>query len=212
MNFDLVAPHYRWMEFVLAGRKLQRCRTTFLDRVGSPQNVLSVGEGNGRFVEVCRRRLPNARITVVDSSSCMLSAARARLARRGVDRVDFVQTNALEWKSEGNLFDLIVTHFFLDCFRPDQLPQVVANLAATTAPNATWLLADFQIPPRGVRHYRARIIHALMYVFFRVATRLPAKRLTPPDDFLKSHNFVLQERQTSDWGLLRTDLWRRTES
>ena len=29
-SFDLLAPHYRWMEFVLAGRKLQECRTVFL--------------------------------------------------------------------------------------------------------------------------------------------------------------------------------------
>src|SRR5439155_22241467 len=33
MSFDTLAPHYRWMEFILAGKKLQRCRTAFLDEI-----------------------------------------------------------------------------------------------------------------------------------------------------------------------------------
>ena len=28
MSFDRLAPHYTWMEAVLAGPRLQRCRTT----------------------------------------------------------------------------------------------------------------------------------------------------------------------------------------
>src|SRR5215469_5978584 len=71
MSFDVLAPHYRWMEFVLAGKKLQRCRTAFLSQVADRQNVLLVGEGNGRFLVECRRSLKNARITCVDASARM---------------------------------------------------------------------------------------------------------------------------------------------
>jgi hypothetical protein len=50
MSFDRLAPHYRWLEWVLAGRKLQRCRTAFLDEIGRADATLLVGEGNGRFL------------------------------------------------------------------------------------------------------------------------------------------------------------------
>ena len=85
----------------------------------------------------------------------------------------------------------------------------LAKLASVAAPGAAWLLADFQMPSGGLRRCRARVIHAMMYAFFRLVARLPARRLTPPDEFLKAQGFVLAERRTSEWGLLHTDLWER---
>jgi len=75
MSFDQIAPHYRWMEFVLAGRKLQGCRTEFLGRLNDAEKVLIVGEGNGRFLLECRRRLSQAHVTCVDASERMLDLA-----------------------------------------------------------------------------------------------------------------------------------------
>ena len=76
MSFDPLARHYRWMEPLLAGNKLQRCRAAFLDHVRDAQNVLIAGEGNGRFFVECRRKLPSAQITLVDASARMLAEAR----------------------------------------------------------------------------------------------------------------------------------------
>ncbi|HXC98086.1 MAG TPA: hypothetical protein VN048_02010, partial [Verrucomicrobiae bacterium] len=36
-DFDLLAPHYRWMEWLLAGPKLHRCRTAFLPAIPPPR-------------------------------------------------------------------------------------------------------------------------------------------------------------------------------
>ena len=214
MSFDTLAPHYRWLEFVLAGSKLQRCRTAFLGQVGDRQEVLVAGEGNGRFLLECRRQLKTARITCVDASSRMLALGRRRLECRGLDlgRVEFVHADALAWRPPERAFDLVVTHFFLDCFRPEQLERVVAALARAAMANATWLLADFQAPPAGLRRYRARLIHRVMYLFFGLATRLPARQLTVPDALLEAHHFALRERQESDWGLLHSDRWVRGDS
>ena len=211
MSFDLLAPHYRWMEFLLAGEKLQRCRTAFLDQVTTAQNVLIFGEGNGRFLVECRRRLPDAHITCVDSSKQMLAAARARLQHAGLgdERVTFLHADALTWNAPGSVADLVVTHFFLDCFRADQLERIIAQLARAAHPNAIWLLADFQAPATGFARLRARVILKAMYAFFRTVTRLPARQLTPPDDILRRHGFKLRRRHESEWGLLRSDHWER---
>ena len=48
MSFERLAPFYRAMERVLAGGKLQHCRTVLLPRLGLVREVLVVGEGPGR--------------------------------------------------------------------------------------------------------------------------------------------------------------------
>src|SRR5262245_15665357 len=151
MSFDVLAPHYRWMEFVLAGEKLQRCRTAFLDQISPPRDVLILGQGVGRFLVECRRQWPSAQITCLDSSSRMLDVARGRLRRAGLrdERVAFLHADVLTWSAPKDAADLIVTHFFLDCFRPDQLEQIVTQLAQAARPGASWLLADFQLPAAG---------------------------------------------------------------
>jgi ubiquinone/menaquinone biosynthesis C-methylase UbiE len=211
MSFDTLAPHYRWMEFVLAGEKLQRCRTAFLDRISAPERILIWGEGNGRFVVECRRMWRDARIVCADASETMLALANERVERFGLDasRIDFLRADVLEWSPMKKAFDLVVTHFFLDCFRAEQLRQIVGKLAFAARPNASWLLADFQTPLSGIQRWRGKFILKVMYLFFRVATRLPARSLTSPDHYLTSNQFFLRERRVSEWGLLHSDLWQR---
>ncbi|WP_415911154.1 hypothetical protein [Oleiharenicola sp. Vm1] len=109
----------------------------------------------------------------------------------------------------GGAFDAVATHFFLDCFARPQLDAVVAGLAGAATPDATWVISDFAVPPHGWARQRARAVHALMYAFFRVATRLPARRLTPPDALLAAQGFVLGGRRTFNHGLLQADWWQR---
>lgn len=211
MSFDRLAPHYRWMERLLAGEKLQRCRTAFLHLIPKPQRVLMLGEGNGRCLVELLRAHPGARFTCVDASQQMLERARERVQEHGLrgERIEFIHADATCWQASPGRFDLLVTHFFLDCFRADQLAELVPRLAATATPDARWLLADFHEPAAGVAKWRARGILQAMYFFFQRVTRLPASRLTPPDAFLQQSGFVLRERRLSEWGLLHSDLWQR---
>lgn len=208
MNFDWLAPHYDWLEEVLAGSKLQRARTVWLEELRGSRRVLSVGEGHGRFAAACAARFPDAALTCVDLSHRMLDRARRRagpLSGAG----GWICADVLDWTPPEEKFDTIATCFFLDCFPPETLERIVAKLAASAAPNAQWLVTDFAVPPNGLARHRARAIHALMYAAFRVAVALPAGRLTPPDDLLRAHGFQLVGRRDSEWGLLRSDLWRR---
>jgi len=212
MSFDRLAPHYRWMEWVLAGDKLQRCRRAFLNLIPSPAEALLVGEGNGRFLSELIRAHPRTRITCVDASAAMLERARQRVSAQkspGAGEVEFIQADALEWSPPPGRFNLIVTHFFLDCFRPEQLGPLLARLARAATPEADWLVADFAEPAAGWKRWRARVILQAMYLFFRRWTDLPATAITSPDAWLAGHGFVLRERRSYDWGLLRSDLWTR---
>jgi ubiquinone/menaquinone biosynthesis C-methylase UbiE len=98
-DFDRLAPHYGWMERLLAGRKLQRCRAAFLQAIPPPRRALVAGQGHGAFVAELLRAHPQVRCTCVDSSSGMLQAARARLRQDGLDeaRAEFIQADLLDW-------------------------------------------------------------------------------------------------------------------
>jgi ubiquinone/menaquinone biosynthesis C-methylase UbiE len=211
MSFDVLAPHYRWMEIISAGDLLQCCRTAFLARIPTPQNVLILGEGNGRFLLKFRQQFPHTSVAVVDASARMLDLARKRVSRHAanLDGIDFIHADALTWTPPSGSFDLIVTHFFLDCFRADQLKVLIQKLARAAAPGANWLLADFQAAPAGWRRQRSRAILWLMYRFFVAATRLSARTLTAPDSLLARHGFKLRSREVYDWELLHSDWWQR---
>ena len=211
MSFDRIAPHYRWIEGCCAGHALQRCRTAFLDALEAPARVLIVGEGDGRFLAELLRRHPRAEVTCVDASAAMLQLARARVSPAA--RVDFVRADILSWTPPAATFDMIVTHFVLDCFRPEDLAAVVGKLAAAAAPDARWLVSDFRVPAAGPAKWLARGVLRFLYAFFRRVARVPADHLTPPDEFLRRAGFDLHERKLFRRGLLHSDLWiRRAES
>lgn len=211
MSFDRLAPFYRAMECVLAGNKLHRCRLAWVDEApASIKRILLAGEGHGRFLEVCARKFPHARITCVDASAVMLRVAEARWRVDGsAGFVEFVHATLPAWAARPGEFDLIVTQFFLDCFPPSELADVVASLARAATPGAHWLLADFAVPERGWQRGRARLILWLAYAFFRKAANLSASELTSPDSLLERAGFRRARGRVTEWGLLRSELWVR---
>jgi hypothetical protein len=139
----------------------------------------------------------------------MLQQAQARVAPGDRDRIQYLHADVLAWQPPPQHFDLIVTNFFLDCFRADQLAQLIPRLASATCAEARWIVSDFCLPDRGPARWRAAGIIAAMYFFFRVATRLPARSITPINSFFAASGFRLTECRHSEWGLLHTDLWQR---
>jgi ubiquinone/menaquinone biosynthesis C-methylase UbiE len=210
-QFDRIAGYYDWMETLLAGRKLERCRNAFWDEIPFLENALLVGEGHGKFLASLLQRDPGVRVTCVDASSRMLEIARQRLisAALPADRVEFIRAELPAWNPPAGRYDLLATHFFLDCFPGEELAGVVNCLREAARPGAYWLVSDFQIPGTGLRRLRARIIHRLMYGFFRVVTKLPASALVAPQPFLRQNGFVRVRRAEFDWGLLCAELWKR---
>jgi ubiquinone/menaquinone biosynthesis C-methylase UbiE len=212
-SFDRLAPCYLLMERLLAGKKLQRCRTVHLPQ-SDARSVLVLGPGRGGFLPDFFRTNHQAEVTCVDLSARMLAHTRARVLQNEVDsdRLRLVHGNVLDerfWEGKAWSFDLIVSHFFLDCFQPQQLEFVISKVATVTKENCAWLLADFRLPDHGIWRWRARMILQLAYTFFRLTTNLPARRVTPPEPYLIKRGFTLENRQLFDKGLLHSDLWRR---
>jgi len=210
MSFDLLAPHYRWMEAVLAGGLLQRCRVRWLPKVRGARRALLVGEGNGRMLAACAPVLPECQFTVLDESEGMLAQGRRCWQRiGGKQAIVFQRADLRDWRHDEAGFDLVVTNFFLDCFSPEELARVITNISSAASRQALWLVADFSVPPVGWRRIRAQAVLALAYGFFRLATGISASCINAPDETLRVEGFCLRQREWFNQGLLHADLWAR---
>jgi len=213
VSFDAIAPWYRALETIAFGGALQRARIACLREIGSPRRVLVMGEGNGRFLRELVRRQPGIEVDCVDASERMLRLARQRIEREfpdSLNRIRFLQRDITSWTPTQPPYDLIVTHFVLDCFPKEQIADVVGNLARAATTEAIWLLADFCVPSDGLRRLHARVWLAAMYRFFRVTARIEARELVDPSPFLRAAGFDLVQQHLSRNGMLTSELWRRT--
>jgi hypothetical protein len=129
-----------------------------------------------------------------------------------LQQIRWLHTDIFDWTPPAECFDLTATHFFLDCFTSEQLPIVVQRISDSLKHSAHWLLSDFCTPTGLVPRIRAKWILWVMYRFFVLVTRLPARNLTMPDPELAANGFTLRERRVYDWGLLHADWWQRAET
>src|SRR6202050_4529355 len=123
VNFDPIARPYRWLEYLSFGPWPGRGRSAQLEHWTGLQHALFFGDGDGRFL--ARLLAANTTLTadVIDSSHSMLWLLDRRIRRAGPQarqRICLHPADALEWNPSGS-YDLVVSHFFLDCFFAPQL-------------------------------------------------------------------------------------------
>jgi SAM-dependent methyltransferase len=204
MNCDPIAYWYRLFEYMIFGSALQRRRLEFLNEVADARRVLILGDGDGRFTAEFVNRNSSALVDSIDLSRKMLALAKRHAA--GATNVRFRLGDARTIDLTGP-FDLVVTHFFLDCFTEADLEPLVARISAQCTPGARWIVSDFSLPPSGFGRSAAKALIRFMYFFFRVLTGLTVIRLPNYTAVLELHGFRLEERRTVWDRFLVSELW-----
>lgn len=195
MNCDRIARWYRWFEYAGFGRALERRREAFLSDVADARRVLALGDGDGRALAALLAAAPYACVDYIDVSARMLQLARARA---GTEHVAYRKDDARTAPLPAAEYDLIVTHFFLDCFDETDLEPLIARLCSAATPQARWLISEF--------HGNSWLVQAL-YFFFRFTTGLRTRHLVDHHPLLKRHGFRLVAHQDGWRGLLVSELW-----
>lgn len=126
--------------------------------------MLDIGCGTGQAL--CRfaaRPARFKRILALDHSSGMLESARRNVAGAGISRVEFQQTDVLEWLAEApeQGFDLITAIGFLHHLDDDQVREVIASLSACLARGGKIVIADpldpeDRIEPAAIQRWNQR--------------------------------------------------------
>lgn len=206
-NFDFIARPYQVLEYLTLGRRLERTRLHFLPQLHSARNALVLGDGDGRFLAQLFATNPNVHATAVDTSAAMLDLLGKRCAPHS-DRLCTRQVDALKFSPhEDARYDLVVSHFFLDCLSETQVDELVQRFAPALTPQTLWLISDFQIPS-GILRVPARAVVRALYLSFRVLTGLRVTRLPDHAAIFMRTGFACIERHESLGGLLAAELWQ----
>jgi len=207
-NFDHLARPYRWLEYLTFGPLLARCRFHRIPELGHVRRALVLGDGDGRFLARLLATNPELQADVVDQSPAMLRLLQARAEAVGAaHRIRIHEADALGFRpAETAVYDLVITHFFLDCFTTEQVCGLARNLRPHLAPGALWIVSEFAIP-RGAAALPAWMIVRSLYFAFRMLTGLRTRALPRHDVALTQTGLRLQGRHCFLLGLLVSERW-----
>jgi ubiquinone/menaquinone biosynthesis C-methylase UbiE len=198
MNCDRIARWYRWLEYAAFGKRLELCRNQYRHLVAGARRVLMLGEGDGRFLKAFTAINACSDIDYVDASGAMLAIARSRFshAEKAWGRtVRFFRLDVRQQALPDTSYDLIVTHFFLDCLSSQEVRQIISRVASSAAPHARWLISEFRQPNHGTWKYATICVLHVLYAFFRWTGGLETQTLPCYRTALTSSGFVLEREK-----------------
>jgi SAM-dependent methyltransferase len=209
-DFNPLARLYRWMEFTTFGPFLTLTRGAFLDRLTEAKCALVLGDGDGRFTARLVRENPTVQVDAVDASGGMLNELLHR-AQPHEARVRVYLADARTWQTPapilGRPYDLIATHFFLDCLSTQEVRSLAGRLGGAVSPSALWVVSEFAVPPGWFGRFVARPVVGILYFCFGLLTGLAVHSLPDHGSALRDAGFTLLERKTRLAGLLIAELW-----
>lgn len=208
-NFDFLARSYLLMELFTFGPYLARCRNTFLRECAKSLRALVLGDGDGRFTAQLLRINPEIEIDAVDASPKMLEALVRRVGPDR-DRVCTFCADIRDFQPPNPPYDLVVTHFFLDCLRTEEVCSLAATLRSAVAENALWIVSDFSVPAGRFGRLVAGPLVWSLYRAFGVLTGLSIRKLPDYPTALAQAGFSLKRQSPQLHHLLISELWATT--
>ncbi len=205
-NFNRLAGAYFWMEKFTFGNLLWKCRCVHLDSARSCKTALILGDGDGRFTAQLLKLNPHVRIDAVDNSSAMLGAL---LRRTGPNR-DRVRTHLADARSfipPLPTYDLVATHFFLDCLTTHEVYALATRLQRCLLPSSTWIISDFAVPNSRFGSTIALPLVTALYLAFALLTQTRVFRLPDHRCALASAGFAPRSTALFLSGLLFSEVW-----
>lgn len=207
-NFDRLVHAYRYMEYFTFGPCLERCRRAFLPELTGCRRALVFGDGDGRFTAHLLAANPDIKIDAVDSSAAMLRALLRR-AGRNADRVRTGCIDARAWEPQDAIYDLVATHFFLDCLSAEEIEVLAGCVRGAASPAAQWVVSEFAVPAGWFGKLVAAPLVSVLYLAFGLLTGLRVRRLPDYHVALEKAGFMLKERRSWLKGLLVSEIWMR---
>jgi SAM-dependent methyltransferase len=205
-NFNRVARIYAAMEKVTFGRWLWRCRCSFLPELTTQRSGLVLGDGDGRFTAKLLEENSLVLVDAVDASTEMLLELTRNAGLRA-GRVRVHLADAREWKPENSAYDLIVTHFFLDCLTTAEVATLAHTIRSHASANAVWVVSEFAIPKGWFGWLVARPLVQVLYCAFFVLTGLRVQRLPRHGEALVEAGWARLREKKLLGGLLLSELW-----
>jgi len=206
MSFCFIAKFYHVLEKCVFGGNLQKVRVMYTDDLATllkqDAKVLIVGDGDGRYTCELVNSRPDLRVDYVELSKGMMDEALRNVEKCASEKnINWRNLDIREFPGEG--YDLVVTHFLLDCFDEKSLPIVIEELHHKLKNRGVWVCSDFD----GEVGCWAKLLVRFMYLFFKVVARLETNRIVKPQPFFKKLEMKLEKREVLQQGFIYSELW-----
>jgi ubiquinone/menaquinone biosynthesis C-methylase UbiE len=208
LNFDRMAKPYRWLEYLSFGRTLERCRFHSLPALTDAKRALIFGDGDGRFLARLLAVNPALQADVVDISPAMLRLLEERLRLEDRKRVTLHQADARSFVPSEKAYDLVITHFFLDCLLEPELAALVERVTTRLSPDARWLVSEFALPHTLAGKTVGKTMISGLYQAFGLMTGLQVRSLPDHAAALQRAGFARAEERQWLGGLVVSQLWQ----
>ena len=137
-----------------------------------------------------------------------------RLSRKSIagieqsDRVEFITGTEVDIP-DAAMFDVVITHCFLNIFQGDTLKQIAHKLESHLKPGGSWLFSDFRLNSYGFHRIWQRTLICLMYIFFRITAGLKNSTLENFNELFGSMQVIKLEEKFFYAGMISSACYRK---
>lgn len=203
-NFDFIAPFYDRLAHLVFGEKLLIAQKLCLDAVPKKSRILIIGGGSGLILpQIIFQCQPKEVIYLEDSAEMLWQAYEANKAYGS--QIRFVLGDEC-YLQDLQPVDIVLTFFFLDVFKEDQLKIIIKKTADVLRPNGLWLVADFNAQSSS---YFDKALVKVMHLFFKVFSKLPSNRLRNFEPYLEDEQLERITRKYHAGQLLISEVWKK---
>ena len=177
-DFNIVARPYDFISRLVFGNSLVEAQVSSLHVIRPDSHILIVGGGTGWILEeITKIHSSGLKISYVENSSAMIDLSKKRNWQQNT--VAFFHQPIQDFHID-KPFDVIITPFFFDLFKQDEIGLMFSGLDKKLNKDGLWLYTDF-IPEKYQIHVWQKILLKTMYFFFGITSKVEARELIDMD-------------------------------
>lgn len=165
--------------------------------------MLILGGGTGVILDELEQLALSLKVTYVEPSSAMMKKAKSRACFKYIN-VEYIHARH-DAVLHMEPFDVVITNFFLDIFRKEQLPAVIRDISTILKAHGIWLVTDFAITDKKWQQTLIRV----MYWCFRVTARLEGNQLLNFTAYFKNIKFIATKERRFYHGMISSAVYER---
>lgn len=204
-RFNGIAPFYDSFARIIFGKELERAKRHYLNYVKDGHKILYIGGGTGSILPDLIEKHHDLEIDYIEASDKMIERAQKRVSHTGTSTINWIHGTEDNIDKKG-YYDIVITNFFLDLFRPEELDPLMSKINESVRLDGFWIFTDFYGRTKGLKN---RILVRVMYLFFRAIGAVKSNRLLRYGLYFEKMGFrrMAQERFYKD--LIETRVYGR---
>jgi ubiquinone/menaquinone biosynthesis C-methylase UbiE len=170
-HYRFAAYFYDALASIYSGFQIPACKIYQIDWIIAGDTALYAGAGGADDAILAARK--GASVTIVELSQKMLSKARAKIRKQGLeDKIKLIHDDICN--HDANQYDVVVSNFFLNVFEPAAMETVLSHLVKLVKDDGRLLIADFAPLTGNFLTRSLQFFHyGLALMFFHFLTRNP---------------------------------------